>query len=101
MKSEMESALSNPGPLRMSDGRASILGEGADHTILRRERVNNQIGTPVIHLWSQQRTSLSEQSTIVTVCPGVNFVNSKEGKTPVKKKVPVSRSNATTVGDAS
>lgn len=50
MKSEMESALSNPGLLRMSVHGANRFGVGADHTILRREGSNKHIATPVIQL---------------------------------------------------
>ena len=50
MKSVMELALLLPDSVRISDAIPSTLGVCADRTIIRRERVNKQLGTPVIHL---------------------------------------------------
>jgi hypothetical protein len=40
MKSEIKSALSTPGPVRMSAANPSTFGVYNDRTIIRRERLN-------------------------------------------------------------
>ena len=50
MKSEIKLALSIPGPVRMSAANPNTFGVCADHAIFRRERINEQLSTPVIDL---------------------------------------------------